>query len=266
MSLFGPARPAARRWPRHLPALEAFEGRWLLACSYQNAILDLGSLDGGTTSPHAINNQGEVVGQSDVSGGAHAFLYPDPANPGTMKDLGTLGPSGNSTAWAINNSGTIVGAAAATAPGGAVVDHAFRSKNGAKLTDLDVGDPNWASTAISVNDASPVQVGGDRVAPDRPHRQRREQGLLRPHLQLEQHRRGHRQHAGVHLLHPATRHPPRHVPALRGRHGAVERVPAGPASPVWSVVTGAPTPSGKAAGGRHADGGNAAAPGTGAPS
>src|ERR1051326_5592507 len=85
----------------------------VLAYSIQSAraqsysVTDLGSLGGGTSSAHAINSAGEVVGGSWTSrgaAGAHAFLYAS----GRMIDLGTLGGE-FSTALGINNSGEIVG-------------------------------------------------------------------------------------------------------------------------------------------------------------
>ena len=75
-------------------------------------LTDLGNL-GGTGQgmgniPHAINNQGQVVGYSDLRGNAnfHAFLW----SRGTgMQDLGTLSGDVNSAANAINDAGAVVG-------------------------------------------------------------------------------------------------------------------------------------------------------------
>lgn len=63
--------------------------------------IDLGSLNG--SKAHAINNQGQIVGESPVPY-AHATLW----YRGTITDLGTLGGM-ISRANAINNSGQIVG-------------------------------------------------------------------------------------------------------------------------------------------------------------
>jgi probable HAF family extracellular repeat protein len=66
---------------------------------------DLGSLGGGYTYPRAINNSGQVVGESSTAAGVtHAFLY----SGGVLKDLGTLGGS-NSYAYGINEAGAVVG-------------------------------------------------------------------------------------------------------------------------------------------------------------
>ena len=85
-------------------------------------ITDLGSLGGGSTAGAALNNNGQVTGQSDTAATitficgppkhrhmctehlAHAFVWSN----GTMTDLGTLG--GNfSAGYAINLSGEVAG-------------------------------------------------------------------------------------------------------------------------------------------------------------
>lgn len=64
-------------------------------------MIDLGTLGGSRSSARDINNNGQVVGESFVAGDTsrHAFLY----SGGKMTDLG-LG-----YAWAINDSGQVVG-------------------------------------------------------------------------------------------------------------------------------------------------------------
>jgi probable HAF family extracellular repeat protein len=78
-------------------------------------VTDLGALNGtGTTEPYDMNELGHCVGssQSEGLGFDHAFLWKD----GVMTDLHDpgviLGPT--STAWAINDSGVIVGSACFT--------------------------------------------------------------------------------------------------------------------------------------------------------
>ena len=69
-------------------------------------ITDLGTLGGTTSSATAINNSGQIVGNSTLLNGlTHAFLY----SAGKMMDLGTLPGFQNSTANGINSSGQVVG-------------------------------------------------------------------------------------------------------------------------------------------------------------
>lgn len=66
---------------------------------------DLGTLGMGSSFAHGINNNRQVTGDSQTTGGAsHAFLYSN----GTMNDLGTLGGSG-SQGIGINAIGQVVG-------------------------------------------------------------------------------------------------------------------------------------------------------------
>ena len=70
-------------------------------------LTDLGSL-GGSSYAYGINNIGQVVGTSPILGHDHAFLW----TAGTgINDLGL----DSSTAYAINDSGTIVGSTGAQA-------------------------------------------------------------------------------------------------------------------------------------------------------
>lgn len=71
------------------------------------SVVDLGTLGGPGSYGAAIANDGTVVGCADVSPiAAHAFAWKD----GAMRDLGTGGPSdGSSCALAVNSRGEIAG-------------------------------------------------------------------------------------------------------------------------------------------------------------
>src|SRR5262249_43706489 len=71
-------------------------------------MIDLGTLGGTCGVPLALNERGQVVGQSYVAGDltAHPFLWP--GQDGKIQDLGTLGGT-YGTALAINDSGETVG-------------------------------------------------------------------------------------------------------------------------------------------------------------
>jgi probable HAF family extracellular repeat protein len=69
------------------------------------SITDLGTLGGASSSASAINDRGQIVGSSDVTGSAdeHAFLY----SRGRMRDL--FPGSTQSSATDINNRSEVVG-------------------------------------------------------------------------------------------------------------------------------------------------------------
>ncbi len=106
----------------------------------------LGTLGGTQTSAYSINDQGQVVGLSNiVSEESHAFLW----QSGQMSDLGMLGGS-RSVATCINNAGQIVGYSETTEGD----SHAFLWQNGI-MTDLGTlgGDLSHAS---SINNARQI--------------------------------------------------------------------------------------------------------------
>jgi probable HAF family extracellular repeat protein len=79
---------------------------------YKDGVMtDLGLLAWGSGGATAINNAGQVVGNSvDGNWSSHAFLYKDDGDPNTadIKELGTLGGT-DSQAYGINDSGEVVG-------------------------------------------------------------------------------------------------------------------------------------------------------------
>ncbi len=80
---------------------------------------DLGTLGGSESRAMGINDSGQVVGHSEISGNSaqHTFIY----DGTTMTDLGTLGGS-ESRAYGINDSGTAVGSSRIS---GNSAQHAF---------------------------------------------------------------------------------------------------------------------------------------------
>ncbi len=121
---------------------------------------NIGTLGGRETNPRAINDRGQIVGQSQTKNGSyHAFLW---AN-GKMRDLGTLGGQ-VSGAVAINNRGQVVGTSLTKRPGNL---HAFLWQNG-RLRDLSPLTTVNRSVAPAINDRGQIvgtisrTIGGNR--------------------------------------------------------------------------------------------------------
>jgi probable HAF family extracellular repeat protein len=111
------------------------------------AVTDLGALGGLASNAAGMNASGEVVGNSQTTGGGYvAFLY-----NGTMQSLGTLGGA-SSFASGINNTGQIVGGST-TSSG---VQHAFLDSGG---TMHDLGTLGGTISAAAAINGS-AQVAG----------------------------------------------------------------------------------------------------------
>lgn len=115
--------------------------------------VDLGTLGGSKAAAVNINDDGHIVGFSELANGqSHAFLYKE----GIMHDLGTLGGT-ISNANAINNNGEIVGRSLLA--NGAI--RAFYYKDGVMQ---DLGTLGGAaSVAFDINDKGEI-VGFSRIS------------------------------------------------------------------------------------------------------
>ncbi len=118
------------------------------------AMTDIGTLGGASASAAAVNDPGEIAGASLVPtppGGTareHAYLR---APTGPMRDLGTLGGTGEtSRATDVNASGDVVGATS-TAAG---PQHAFRRGPSTSDVMVDLGAlvATGTSAALGIND------------------------------------------------------------------------------------------------------------------
>jgi probable HAF family extracellular repeat protein/T5SS/PEP-CTERM-associated repeat protein len=117
-------------------------------------ITDLGTLGGTTTKGYGINEEGQVVGASQVGTTMHAFLWDD----GTMTNLGALGGQG-SWAYDANDAGQVVGGS----PLASGNNHAFRWQNGS-MQDLGTLG-GTTSYAFAINNSGQA-VGSACCAPD----------------------------------------------------------------------------------------------------
>jgi probable HAF family extracellular repeat protein len=108
----------------------------------RGSMIDLGTLGGTCGLVNALNNQGQVVGVSNLAG--DVILHPFFWDHGVLRDLGTLGGNNGQATW-INDAGDVVGEA--DLPGSQVHD-AFLWKRGV-MTDL--GNLGQTSFAYGIN-------------------------------------------------------------------------------------------------------------------
>jgi probable HAF family extracellular repeat protein len=115
---------------------------------------DLGTLGGNFGAPSALNNRGQVVGTSNLTGDTttHPFLW---TKHGGMQDLGTLGGNNGLTNW-ISNSGDIVGKADLAGPDPQTHDAVLWRHSGKSMIDLGVLPGDSCSNAYYVNDRGQV--------------------------------------------------------------------------------------------------------------
>jgi probable HAF family extracellular repeat protein len=115
-------------------------------------MIDLGGLGGTCTLVSGLNNQGQIVGLSNIEGdkSRHPFLWDRHSHP-HLKDLGTLG--GNSgVAEALNEDGDAVGFSTLS---GDAVTHATVWSRG-RITDLGAVGSDQCSIGFSINSSRQV--------------------------------------------------------------------------------------------------------------
>ena len=147
----GPGR--RRRAPPPTARTHAFS--W----TQSGGMVDLGTLGGTTAYADAVNDAGQVVGQSSTRRPAstHAFSWTE---AGGMVDLGTLGGT-TAARYAVNDNGQVVGASATTAGRQRVTTRSSGRSRAAWSTSA----PSVAARATrnAMNDAGQV-VGGSNIA------------------------------------------------------------------------------------------------------
>ena len=130
-------------------------------------IKNLGRLPGALfTTGLAINDNGHIVGESDLNYGpplvSHGFLW----NGSTMKDLGTLPGGLSSIANAINSSNVIAGQSDGGNTGGHW--HAVTWSASGQIKDLGLLKGGTYSIAFGINDSG-VVVGYGNIASNAAH-------------------------------------------------------------------------------------------------
>jgi len=114
--------------------------------SVKYTITDLGTLGGGYSESHAINDLGQVTGYSHLTGDAysHAFIY----SAGVMTDIGAIEGDKGSCGYDINNAAQVAGSSGV---GEMFFIHAFLYSSGT-MTDLgSYGSANSWSWGAGIN-------------------------------------------------------------------------------------------------------------------
>ena len=115
------------------------------AAAQSYTVTDLGTLHAGSARVHSVNNSGQAVGASGHPHGAdtHAFFW---QKQGGIRDLGTLPGGDYSAAYAINDSGVVVGTSNTSTS-----THAFSWTPTQGLSDLGILPGANASSALAIN-------------------------------------------------------------------------------------------------------------------
>jgi probable HAF family extracellular repeat protein len=115
------------------------------AAAQSYTAIDLGTLRAGSARVHSVNNSGQAVGASGHPHGAdtHAFFW---QKQGGIRDLGTLPGGDYSAAYAINDSGVVVGTSNTS-----ITTHAFSWTQAKGLSDLGTLPGTNASSALAIN-------------------------------------------------------------------------------------------------------------------
>jgi probable HAF family extracellular repeat protein len=140
-----------------IAAIVAFLSGGMRAQTY--TVTDLGTLHAGSARIHGVNESGQAVGASGHPHGAdtHAFFW---QKQGGIRDLGTLSGGDYSSAFAINDSGVVVGSSNTSTS-----MHAFSWTTSQGLQDLGTLPGTNASSAFAINNQGQI-VGssGDHAA------------------------------------------------------------------------------------------------------
>ncbi|WP_026602449.1 hypothetical protein [Methylomonas sp. 11b] len=119
------------------------EGNQRATIAGNGSLTDLGTLNGGHWSAgNAINNSGQVTGESQTPNGGHAFI----TRNGQMVDLGALA-WGVSRGYAINDLGQVAGTSLVTND----EKHAFITTVDDQM--MDIGLSGYSSEALGINNA-----------------------------------------------------------------------------------------------------------------
>ena len=116
----------------------------------QGVVQDIGTLGGPSAQPQALNNSGDVVGVSSIGSQQHGFVYRN----GQMTDLGTLPGGTVSSAFVINEGGTIAGYA--TKVGSSFPQRLVLFNGGGQVTELGILPGGESMIAQEINEQNHI--------------------------------------------------------------------------------------------------------------